>query len=228
MKHPDNSINSQLLLKAISIQLLETRHQNDCFPQTKKKKKERLCLAFPPPTYRACRWVKINIPVYSCSVQKTLTECLNCPRRMTSDSFFFYEGKKVFSIRYARKSFPTSETITKCCRKTHLKYLQTSLQNGQIVKNQTLHVWCFYVKINRFFPFAMSHLLKTAFFTYLLFVLYSLILSRKSFWTGSSSFVLLNTIAESPMFLRTWMDTAERKRDESRKICRRIMMALLL
>lgn len=134
----------------------------------------------------------------------------------------------VFSIRYARTSLPTSETITKCCRKTHLKYLETSLQNYQIVKKQILHVWYFYLKINRFSPFAISPLLKTISFTYLLFVLYSLILSKKSFWTGSSSFVLLKTIAESPMFLRRWTDTAEWKREESRKICRRIMMALLL
>lgn len=111
MNHPDNSINSQLVLVAISIQLLETRLQNNCFPQPKKKER-KVCFAFFPPIYRACRWVKINIPVHSCNMQETLTVWLNCPRRLTS-RFFFFKGKKmVFSIRHARTTFPTSETIS--------------------------------------------------------------------------------------------------------------------
>lgn len=50
--------------------------------------------------------------------------------------------------------------------------------------------------------------------THLLLVLYSRILSRKSFCTGSRSLALLKTTADRPMFLRSVTLTAERNRDE--------------
>lgn len=51
--------------------------------------------------------------------------------------------------------------------------------------------------------------------------LYSLILSTKSFCTGSSS--LLNATAVTPMFLRRWTATAERTTEENLKSLCRIM-----
>lgn len=60
----------------------------------------------------------------------------------------------------------------------------------------------------------------------LLFVLYSRILSRNSFCTGSSSFALLKATAESPTFLRSCTRTAARRRAGTRSSWRRTMAAL--
>lgn len=54
-------------------------------------------------------------------------------------------------------------------------------------------------------------------------VLYSLILSTKSFCTGSSS--LLNATAVTPMFLLRWTETADRMRQENLKSLWRIMVS---
>lgn len=52
--------------------------------------------------------------------------------------------------------------------------------------------------------------------THLLLVLYSRILSRKSFCTGSRSLALLKATADRPMFLRSVTLTAERSREDRR------------
>lgn len=170
MNQPHSSINSQLLFGGY----FHSASGNKTEDQPLSPDKKKGCgFFFFLSIYRAQRWININILVCSCSVQKTLIECLNSPKRTTSALLlFFFKGEKNghFLSGMQEQAF-SLVTLSVSVAGKHIVSIQSPTDRASIFQH-----WS---KSTFFPPFAIS--LKIISFTYLLFVLYSLILSKKSF-----------------------------------------------